>query len=61
MGSTITALMGTGEGAGGINLNGMWGAVSTAVPLIALCVLFGFGFRFVKKLIKRITKGTGGA
>lgn len=35
----------------------LWEIVGTAVPIIAIGVLFGLGFRIVKKVVKGLSNG----
>lgn len=52
----ITALTGTN----GINVDALWGAVTACASLIVIGVLFAFGYRMVKKVLKGISKGKQG-
>lgn len=52
----ITAL----TGANGISADALWGAVTACASLIVIGVLFAFGYRMVKKVLKGISKGKQG-
>lgn len=52
----ITALTGTN----GISADALWGAVTACASLIVIGVLFAFGYRMVKKVLKGISKGKQG-
>lgn len=49
----VTALTGTG----GITADALWGAVTDVAPIIIIAVLFAFGFKMVKKVVKGISNG----
>ena len=38
----------------------LWATVGSAVPLIAISVLFGLGFYIVKRVLNKTKKGKGG-
>lgn len=38
----------------------LWGTVGSAVPLIAISVLFGLGFYIVKRVLNKTKKAKGG-
>ena len=42
-----------------VNLTALWNIVTGAVSVIAISVLFGFGFRLFRRLLKKLTKGGG--
>lgn len=35
----------------------LWGVVGTAVPYIAVIVIFAFGYGIVKKMVKGLSRG----
>lgn len=38
----------------------LWGVVGSIVPILAISVLFGLGFRLVKRIINKTKSGKGG-
>ena len=52
----ITALTGTN----GISADALWGAVTACASIIVIGVLFAFGYRMVKKVLKGLSKGKQG-
>lgn len=52
----ITALTGTN----GISADALWGAVTACAGIIVIGVLFAFGYRMVKKVLKGLSKGKQG-
>lgn len=52
----VTAL----TGSNGISADALWGAVTAVAGLIVIGVLFAFGYRMVKKVLKGISKGKQG-
>lgn len=52
----ITAITGTN----GISADALWGAVTACSAIIVIGVLFAFGYRMVKKVLKGISKGKQG-
>lgn len=53
MSDFITAL----TGADGITAANLWTAITAAASLIAVAVLFAFGYRIIKKVVKGISRG----
>lgn len=53
MSDFITALTGTN----GITADNLWAAVVACAGIIVTAVLFAFGFRMVKKVVKGVSKG----
>lgn len=51
MGGWISAFQGTW------NTGSMWGELTAAGALIGLVVVFAFGYRVVRKLVKGVSKG----
>ena len=44
-------------GSGGISAEALWGAVTAVAPVIVIGVLFAFGYRMVRKVVKGISNG----
>lgn len=53
MQSFVTALTGTN----GISADALWGAVTACSGLIVIAVLFAFGYKMVKKVLRGISQG----
>lgn len=53
MDAFVTALTGTN----GITAANLWAAVTAVAGIITIGVLFAFGYRMVKKVVKGISKG----
>ena len=43
-----------------LSSSNLWGTVGSAVPLIAISVLFGLGFYIVKRVLNKTKKAKGG-
>lgn len=41
----------------GITAEALWGAVTAVAPVIVIGVLFAFGYRMVRKVVKGISNG----
>ena len=38
----------------------LWGVVGSIVPILAISVLFGLGFKLIKRVINKTKSGKGG-
>lgn len=45
----------------GINADALWGALTAAAPVIIFAVIFGFGYRIIKRAVNGVSKGKGKA
>ena len=43
-----------------LSADNLWGIVGSAVPIIAISVLFGLGFYLVKRVLNKFKKAKGG-
>lgn len=65
LGTTSTGMAGFVEGltdsTTGISAGALWDQITPAVPFIVAIFIFAFGYGFVRRLVKRGSKGKVGA